>query len=173
MRKHKGVRARLRAAGTISLPLVAVLAGCGSSSAVKLDNAALERSIAESILTQRHVYTLVSCPAEPQREGITFTCKAMLTVGTYPITVTETDGSGHVRYGNQVALVALDTTKVARAIKASVLAQRGLHVRVVCPSNVLQQKGLAFACTVKSAGKSYRFEVTETNDHGHVRYIGR
>lgn len=173
MREQSGLRTLLSATMMASLPLVAVLAGCGSSRVVKLDNTTLERSIAESILTQRHLYTLVSCPVEPEQEGLTFTCKAMLTVGTYPITVTETDGSGHVRYGNQAALVALDTAKVASAIEASVLAQRGLHVRVTCPSNVLQQEGLTFTCTAKTGGKNYPFEVTETNSLGHVQYIGR
>ncbi len=155
--------------------LTAALAGCGSSDAKPktLSTVNVERAIARSILTERHIYSLVSCPAEPQQSGRTFTCEAKLTVGTYPMYVTETDGSGHVRYGNKTPLVALDTARVQRAIEASVLAQRGLHARVACPAGVLQHKGLVFTCTARVGGKHYPFSVTEVDGHGHVRYIGR
>ncbi len=160
--------------------LTATLAGCGSSTtkhgsstAKQLDTVNVERAIARSILTERHIYSLVSCPAEPQQSGRTFTCEAKLTVGTYPMYVTETDGSGHVRYGNKTPLVALDTARVERAIADSTLAQRGLHARVACPAGVLQHKGLVFTCTARVGGKHYPFSVTEVDGHGHVRYIGR
>lgn len=148
--------------------------GCGSSASTrKLDTVTLERAIAESILTEKHIYTLVSCPAStPQQEGRKFTCEAKLTVGTYPIYVTETNRSGHVRYGNQAALIALNTSRVARAIEASVLGERHLHARVSCPSGVLQQKGLTFTCTAKVGHKSYPFKVSEIDSDGHVHYVG-
>jgi hypothetical protein len=155
-----------------SLPISA-LAGCGSSTA-KLNTVAIERAIAESILTQRHIRSLVSCPAGiPQQEGRTFTCEAKLTVGAYPMYVTETDGSGHVRYGNKAGLVALDTASVERAIETSILSQRKLHAHVACPTGVLQQKDLVFTCTARIGAKSYPFSVTEVDGSGHVRYVGR
>jgi hypothetical protein len=158
----------------IGLSLIAVLAGCGSSSSgVHLNKVGLERAIAESILTEHHIYTLVSCPTEPQQEGLKFTCEAMLTVGRYPIEVTETNGKGHVSYANTTPLVVLDSASVTRAIKRTLLTERGLHAHVSCPSNVLQQKGVIFTCTAVVRGKSYPFEVTEVDSRGAVHYIGR
>jgi hypothetical protein len=161
----------------------AALGGCGggeetsvspSAATAKISQVAVERAIATSILKQRHMYALVSCPAGiPQQKGRKFTCEAKLTVGTYPMYVTETDGNGHVRYGNKAPLVALNTGKVQEAIQASILAQRNLTAQVRCPSGVLQQKGLKFRCTAKVAGKAYPFEVVETDGNGNVKYVGR
>jgi hypothetical protein len=153
--------------------LIAILAGCGSGAA-QLNTVAVERAIAKSILTESHIYSLVSCPAGiPQQKGRAFTCEAKLTVGAYPMYVTEIDGSGHVRYGDKAALVALDTARVERAIQSSMLAERGLHTRVACPAGVLQQKDLVFTCTARDGAKSYPFSVTEMDGSGHVRYVGR
>jgi hypothetical protein len=125
-------------------------------------------------LTERHIYTLVTCPAKmPQQQGRTFTCQAKLAVGTYPMYVTETDNAGHVRYANSAPLVTLNTAKVAHAIEASVLAQRHLHARVSCPSGVLQRKGLSFTCTAHIGSGHAPFAVTVVDRNGHVRYVGR
>ncbi len=160
----------------LAVMAVAALAGCGSSAAkpTDLNTVVMERAIAGSILTERHIYTLVSCPAKvPQQKGHTFTCEARLTVGKYPVHVTEVDSDGHVRYGNQAALVALDTARVQRTIEASILAQRGLHAKVRCPASVLQKKGLSFTCKASVGAKSYPFAVTQVNGHGYVKFIGR
>jgi hypothetical protein len=159
----------------LALPFTVLLAaGCGSgSSTTKLNTINLERSIAVSILNEHHVYTLVRCPVEPQQQGHTFTCEAELTVGTYPVSVTETDSKGHVSYGNQASLVLLKTKRIENSIRASLFAQRRLHAQVSCPSDVLQQKGLTFTCTAKTGSKSYPFEVREIDGEGHIHYIGR
>lgn len=154
---------------------LAALAGCGSSaSTATLDTVKLERAIAGSILTGHHVYTLVSCPAHvPQRQGHRFVCTADLSVGSYPVYVTEVDGGGHVSYGDHARLSTLDTQRVEQSIAASIRAQRGLRARVVCPPEVLQQRGLEFTCTATVGNKRYPFAVTESDDDGHVHYVGR
>jgi hypothetical protein len=38
---------------------------------------------------------------------------------------------------------------------------------------VIQKAGIVFTCTATVAGRSYPFAVTEVDDHGHVRYVGR
>ncbi len=165
------------AAVTVAAALLALaaLAGCGSSaSTATLDTVELERSIAGSILAGHHVYTLVSCPARvPQRRGQRFACTANLSVGSYPVYVTEMDGDGHVSYGDDAPLSTLDTLRVEQSIAGSIHNQRGLRARVACPSEVLQQRGLAFACTAAVGNRRYPFAVTESDGDGNVRYVGR
>ncbi len=165
------------AAATVAAALLGLtaLAGCGSSaSTATLDTVKLERAIAGSILTGHHVYTLVSCPAHvPQLQDHRFACTANLSVGSYPVYVTEVDGGGHVSYGDATPLSTLDTQRVERSIAASIHVQRGLRARVACPPEVLQRRGLRFTCTATVGNKRYPFAVTESDDNGHVHYVGR
>ncbi len=160
---------------TAALLALAALAGCGSSaSTATLDTVKLERAIAGSLLTGHHVYTLVSCPTHvPQRRGHRFACTANLGVGSYPVYVTEVDGEGRVSYGDITPLSTLDTQRVEQSIAASIHTQRELRARVVCPSEVLQQRGLAFTCTAAVGNRRYPFAVTESDGDGHVRYVGQ
>jgi hypothetical protein len=64
----------------------------------------------------------------------------------------------------------LNTEKVERAIEASALSQRGVHVQVSCPAGVRQKKGLTFVCTTLGGGSHTRFVVTQLDELGHVRY---
>jgi hypothetical protein len=149
------------------------LCGCAKSTPT-LNTVTVEHAVAASILTQRHLSTTVRCPAHvPRRAGLVFTCTASLDVGTYPVSVTETNGSGHVRYQNQTPLVTLSITGVEQAIKQSIGSQRHLAATVTCPAEVIQKAGVVFTCTAVISGRSYPFEVTESDDKGHVRYIGR
>jgi hypothetical protein len=153
--------------------LATVLASCGSSSQT-LDTGGIERAIAASILSQHKLHTTVVCPAHVALEqGHTFTCTARLQAGTYPVTVSETDAHGHVRYENSAPLVVLDSAKVRAAIAASILRQRNLHANVTCPKVILQRQGVRFVCTATEHGRSTPFDVVETDEHGHVRYVGR
>jgi hypothetical protein len=139
-----------------------------------LTTVAVERAVAQSILTQHHLHATVKCPSKvPQTAGLVFTCAASLDVGTYPVSVTETNGSGHVRYQNQAPLVILDIAGVERAIEQSILSQRHLHAAVTCPAEVIQQAGVVFACTAMVNGQRYQFGVAELDGNGHVRYLGR
>jgi Domain of unknown function (DUF4333) len=149
------------------------LGGCGSSTP-RLNPAVVERAIAGSILAERRITSTVHCPANvPRKAGTVFTCTAYFDVGSYPIAVTETNASGHVRYGNTAPLVILNIRKVESAITSSILSQRHLKAAVSCPAEVLQQAGTNFTCTASINGSRYPFAVTETDDNGHVRYIGR
>lgn len=63
-------------------------------------------AIRRSVLTQRGVKSSVSCPPSVlQQKGLKFTCQAVVRsatakvkAGTYPFTVTQADGAGHVTY---------------------------------------------------------------------------
>jgi Domain of unknown function (DUF4333) len=150
----------------------AALAGCGASST--LDTKAVAHAISSAIVRQRHVTARVTCPARiPRKAGQAFTCTASFDVGSYAVYVTETNGSGHVRFGNPAPLVLLDTERVERAITTSVLAQRRLRATVICPREVLQQAGIAFSCTATVGSRRYPFSVTEINGAGQVRYEGQ
>jgi hypothetical protein len=167
------------ASGIAALLGLVCLAGCGAST-VYLNNPVVERSIAQSILIQRHVFTRVSCPSQiPQTKDRTFRCDALFDVGREPITVTEVDGKGHVRWASKGAITVLKVSHIVSAIRRSVRAQRGVASKVTCPVQALQRKGLTFACTaVVTAGNlrvkpgRYRFKVTEVDSAGHVTFVG-
>ncbi len=71
-----------------------------------LDIKRVTSAIHASVLAQRGVQAQVTCPSQVlQRQGLTFTCSAVVQTGTrkvkpasYPFTVTEVDGAGHVKY---------------------------------------------------------------------------
>ena len=67
----------------------------------------------------------------------------------------------------------LNTEKVERAIERSNLSQRGAQPRVSCPSGVNQKKDLVFSCTAVLKRTTTRFVVTQIDDDGRVRYVGR
>jgi hypothetical protein len=176
--KH-ALSTRVQTAGVLAAAFSALaLGGCGSgagaSSTITLDSVHVERAIATSILRERGLEATVTCPASvPQQVHHVFTCQAHLNVGTYPVTVTETNGDGHVRYENQTPLEVLDIAHVQKAIETSILEQRRLRSRVTCPREVLQQAGLAFTCQALVDGSSYPFAVTELDNSGHVRYAAQ
>jgi Domain of unknown function (DUF4333) len=87
--------------GAAVLALVAVLAGWwnGTSTPVILNTDRVERSIEASILSQRHLASMVSCPVNiVQKAGVVFDCQATVRGRQFPVMVTETDGRGHVTY---------------------------------------------------------------------------
>jgi hypothetical protein len=164
-----------RRASVVALLLTAVCVSACGSSARYLDRTKIESAIATSVLREHDLYTTVACPPKiPQLEGHTFTCSARLNVGAYPVTVTEIDGGGHVRYEDKRPLVVLDTAKVEHAIEASILDQRRVRATVSCPTAVLQQTGVSFRCTARIDGgaRGYPFVVRETDNAGHLRYVG-
>lgn len=74
----------------------------------------------------------------------------------------------------------LNTTRVARSIAQSILAQRHLRAKVVCPVTVVQEAGKTFECvaTTRSTKKPYPlvntpFVVTVENSKGYVTYTGK
>lgn len=157
--------------------VAACVSACGSSgsSARPLDSVKVERAIANSILREHGLETMVACPPKVvQQAGHTFTCTARLDVGTYPVTATEVGDSGQVRFQDSAPLVGLDIAEIQRSIEASVFSQRGKHATVSCPAEVLQRAGLKFACTavVEGTSRSYPFVVSEVGNAGHVRYVG-
>ncbi len=175
MASHRARRHLARSTAVVAIVLATgCLSACGSSTH-DLNSAKVEHAIAKSILEQRNVHAAVACPARvPQQSGHTFTCTARLDVGTYPVTVTETDGNGRVSYRDDKPLVVLKIAKVQHAIEASVFSQRRLRATASCPSEVLQKAGIVFRCTavVRGRKRRYPFEVREVDGAGHVRYVG-
>jgi len=66
----------------------------------------------------------------------------------------------------------LNTEDVERAIEKSIREQRHLDARVTCPVNIEQRKGNDFSCFADVRGKRFEFRVTQTDDDGHVTYLG-
>ena len=147
---------------------------CGASSKT-LNTAKVERAIANSIVKERGLDSTVVCPAGiPEQAGHVSVFAARLDAGSYPVTVTELNGDGKVRYGDATPLVVLDVAKIERSIESSVFKQRRLRATASCPREVLQQAGLEFRCiaVIDGASQRYPFVVSEVDNVGHVRYLG-
>ena len=88
-------------AGAAAVVLIAAIAGLwnGNSSAVILNTERVERSIEGSILAQRDLASMVSCPVNiVQKPGVVFDCQATVRGRQFRVVVTETDSNGHVTY---------------------------------------------------------------------------
>jgi hypothetical protein len=174
-RRPRHGRTLVGLAGAILVAVCVSACGSSRSSARSLDSVKVERAIANSILREHGLDTIVSCPPKvAQQAGHTFTCMARLDVGTYPVTATEVGDSGQVRFQDSAPLVKLDIAEVQRSIEAAVFSQRRKHATVSCPAEVLQRAGLKFTCTavVEGTSRSYPFVVSEVGNAGHVRYVG-
>ncbi len=75
---------------------------------------------------------------------------------------------------------ALDTTRVAQSIAASILAQRHLHAKVVCPVGIAQEAGKTFECIATTPNAknpkvtvTTPFVVTIESSKGYVTYVGK
>jgi len=66
----------------------------------------------------------------------------------------------------------LNTEAVERSIEKSIKEQRKLDSSVTCPVNIEQKKGNDFTCFADVKGKRFEFKVTQTDDDGHVTYVG-
>jgi hypothetical protein len=74
----------------------------------------------------------------------------------------------------------LNTAEVALSIKQSILTQRHLKAKVVCPAAVRQEKGKTFECIATTRGVKPPFALIETpfvvtvqSDKGFVTYAGK
>jgi len=89
------------AAGAGAMALIALIAGLWDTGSppVILNTERVERAIETSIRTQRHLRSAASCPDNvAQRAGRTFRCEVTVGKRTYPVVVTQLDGSGHVKF---------------------------------------------------------------------------
>ena len=80
---------------------------------------------------------------------------------------------------SSTATTNLNTARVAKSIEASVLSERHLTVKVICPTAVPQETGRTFICTATghsttkpSTVTTTPFTVTIQNNKGYVTYKG-
>jgi hypothetical protein len=64
----------------------------------------------------------------------------------------------------------LNTPHVERAIQRSILSERHVHAKVVCPKVVPQQKGHNFTCIATVGKNTTPFAVVQQNNGGYVTY---
>jgi hypothetical protein len=65
----------------------------------------------------------------------------------------------------------LSTKQTKGAIEESILAQRHIHATVVCPTEVVREKGVTFQCVATTpTGAKTVFRVVEANGKGYVEY---
>ena len=76
-------------------------------------------------------------------------------------------GSGSSSTGSEF----LSTTQTKKAIEESILTQRHIHATVVCPTEVVREKGVTFQCVATTPnGAKTVFHVVEANSRGYVEY---
>ena len=66
----------------------------------------------------------------------------------------------------------LNPARVEQSIAASILAQRGIHAQVACPSGVPVAARQTFRCVAEVGVRNTTFFVTESDSAGHVTYVG-
>jgi hypothetical protein len=108
IRDARGARGLPRSLAVVAaLATVAGLSACGSSSSssstssakTNLNTPHVERAIARSILSERHVHAKVVCPrVVPQQKGHNFTCIATVGKTTTPFAVAQQNNAGYVTY---------------------------------------------------------------------------
>jgi hypothetical protein len=65
----------------------------------------------------------------------------------------------------------LSTKQTRAAIEESILTQRHIHATVVCPTEVVREKGVTFQCVATTPnGAKTVFHVVEANSRGYVEY---
>src|SRR5271165_4153737 len=112
-----GPLGHLRPLALTAILSVAVCVSACASSTPALNTSRVQQAIGGSILSEHHLHATVTCPKVPAQAGRVFTCAARLGAGAYPVTVTETNASGHVRYVNPTPLAVLDVARVEAAIR--------------------------------------------------------
>ncbi|MBA2420138.1 MAG: DUF4333 domain-containing protein [Thermoleophilaceae bacterium] len=85
-------------AGALMAASVALTA-CGSEGSTILNTEKVERAIEQSALAQRKQTARVYCPSGVhQKKGVEFSCTAVVKRRRTRFVVTQSDGSGQVRY---------------------------------------------------------------------------
>ncbi len=158
----------------LALSAAALLAtACGSSSHPTLNTTSIAKAIQTSILRERSIQTLVTCPTGvPKKTGHRFVCFAALDVGRYPVNVLETNAKGGVSYSNSAPLRLLNVSGVEATIAKAIRRQRHQTATVKCPQKILQAAGVSFACNATSKQNRGTFTVTVVNTNGSFRYAG-
>jgi hypothetical protein len=74
----------------------------------------------------------------------------------------------------------VNTAQVAASIEQSILKERRIHSKVVCPTAVATEVGKTFECVATSTSTKAPFVVTKTpfivtiqNNKGYVTYVGK
>ncbi len=74
----------------------------------------------------------------------------------------------------------VNTAQVAASIEQSILKERHLHAKVVCPTAVATEVGRTFECVATTTSTKAPFVVTKTpfvvtiqNTKGYVTYVGK
>ncbi len=79
-------------------------------------------------------------------------------------------GSSTSSSSSTAAKVNLNTPHIELAIEKSILSQRHVHARVICPKIVPQEKGRNFTCIATVGKNTTPFAVTQQNNKGYVTY---
>jgi hypothetical protein len=79
-------------------------------------------------------------------------------------------GSSTTYSSSTQAKTNLNMPHVERAIAQSILNERHVHAKVICPRVVPQEKGHNFTCIAKVGKHTTPFAVVQQNNGGYVTY---
>jgi hypothetical protein len=89
-------------------------------------------------------------------------------------------GSSSTSSTSSTSTKILNTARVAASIEQSILKERHLSAKVICPTTVVQEAGKTFQCVATSTATKAPFVVTKTpfvvtiqNSKGYVTYVGK
>lgn len=161
-----------RTATVVGVAGLALLAGCGSGGehARGIDNIRLEHELTAEMKRQTGtVVDQMACPSPVGRPGLTLECNGAFDgePDVVVVTLLAADPSGG-RF--RAHLKNLLGGRLESAIGRE-LRRRGVPVSsVLCPSPVVQRRGVIFVCEIETrTGARGKVRITQTDDAGNVR----
>lgn len=111
-------------------------------------------------------------PSEPAsiRRGRAFRGATAVAAALATAAIISSCGSSSSSSSSTSAKTNLNTPHVERAIERSILSERHVHARVVCPKVVPQEKGRNFTCIATVGKTTTPFAVVQQNNGGYVTY---
>ncbi|HEX4106803.1 MAG TPA: hypothetical protein VHX88_01635 [Solirubrobacteraceae bacterium] len=98
----------------------------------------------------------------------------VLLAASFPLALSGCGSGHHGSSGSTSSASAhvLVTSHIAVAIERAIISQRQFNAVVSCPPAVREHAGVTFGCMAQFRGGTTPFVVTQTDNSGHVTYVG-
>jgi hypothetical protein len=156
----------MRRTAVLLLPVLALVAGCGSAA---LDATETEQAIRASVAERFDVAVdAVRCPEDVEAQaGARLRCTVRAADGSHGRVVVTQDEDGDVEARTPFLRMAGIERLVARGVQERSGARR---VRLACPDIVVVHAGRSFTCRGRADGRRARVRVTQQDAEGSVRW---
>ena len=153
------------------LVLPAALAGCERLLDIERAEAAIKSGLTEQL---EMPFASVECPeTRAMKAGDVFMCTAVAqTGGDLRIQVTQTDGSGAIKWTVTNGDKLLSLVKLEEQIKVGLARQHNVDAAVACGGKMRVAKaGQTLECTATAGAESRKVLVTMDDDKGNVTWV--